>query len=54
MGYSPWSHKESDTTERLIHIAVLYIPIKYLFILVYLIFVYVLKNGQNTGPPEAK
>ena len=19
MGYSPWSHKESDTTERLIH-----------------------------------
>ena len=54
VGYSPWSHKESDTTERLIHIAVLYIPIKYLFILVYLIFVYVLKNGQNTGPPEAK
>ena len=54
VGYSPWSHKESDTTERLIHIAVLYIPIKYLFILVYLIFVYVLKSGQNTGPPEAK
>ena len=54
VGYSPWGCKELDTTERLTHIAVLYIPIKYLLILVHLIFVYVLKNGQNTGPPEAK
>ena len=54
VGYSPWGHKELDMTEWLTHIAVLYIPIKYLLILVNLVLAYVFKNGQNTGPPEAK
>ena len=27
MGYSPWGHKESDTSERLIHTLIVYLSL---------------------------